>query len=55
MSGPAPGSPTTTGASDGELLAAVERGEALQVPLWAEQRLLELGRDPAEWRSRFSD
>lgn len=35
-------------AEDGPMLDAMERGEGMGMPLWAEQRLREMGRDPAE-------
>jgi hypothetical protein len=37
-------------AADGDFLAAVDRGEDIPPPLWAERRLRQLGRDPEEWR-----
>jgi len=42
-------------ASDGEMVAAVEQGVEIPVPLWAEERLRALGRDPDEWRSRMRE
>lgn len=39
-------------AEDGENVQAIRRGESLGVPVWAEQRLRELGRDPSEWNRR---
>jgi hypothetical protein len=41
-------------AEDGELMAKVDRGEEVEPPQWAERRLRQLGRDPAEWRPRMS-
>ena len=35
---------------DGEWVAAVERGDAVEQPLWITDRLVELGRDPSRWR-----
>ena len=35
---------------DGEWVAAVERGDAVEQPLWITERLVQLGRDPSEWR-----
>ncbi len=35
---------------DGPQWAQVMAGEELEVPLWAEDRLTKLGRDPQEWR-----
>lgn len=40
-------------AADGEMVAAVERNGEIPVPVWAERRLHELGRDPDEWRQRM--
>lgn len=40
-------------ASDGEIVAGVERGEDIPPPLWVERRLRELGRDPGEWTARM--
>jgi len=40
-------------AADGGMVTAVEAGEDMAVPLWAEARLRELGRDPGEWRERM--
>lgn len=37
-------------AEDGEQWGQVMRGEELEVPLWAANRLTELGRDPQTWR-----
>jgi len=37
-------------AEDGENVQAIRRGEDLEVPVWASERLVELGRDPMEWR-----
>lgn len=34
---------------EGEMVAAVRRGEELPPPVWAVDRLRELGRDPDEW------
>ena len=36
---------------DGEAVAAIRRGEELEVPVWASERLVKLGRAPQEWRS----
>ena len=36
-------------ASDGEFMAAIERGEDIPPPLWAEERMRDLGREPEEW------
>jgi hypothetical protein len=36
-------------ASDGELVAGLEAGADMPPPVWAEQRLRELGRDPSDW------
>jgi hypothetical protein len=38
-------------AEDGDLMAAVEAGEDIPPPVWIEQRLRDLGRDPGAWRS----
>jgi hypothetical protein len=35
---------------DGEWVAAVERGDAVEQPLWITERLVKLGRDPSVWR-----
>jgi hypothetical protein len=40
-------------AADGEMVAAMHAGDDIPIPVWAERRLLELGRDPAEWRERM--
>ena len=37
-------------AEEGENVQAIRRGEDLEVPVWASERLVELGRDPVEWR-----
>lgn len=37
-------------ASDGEFVAAIDRGEEIPPPLWAEERMRELGREPRDWR-----
>lgn len=39
-------------AEDGENVQAIRRGEELEVPVWAIERLVKLGRNPDEWRSR---
>lgn len=36
-------------AEDGEMVAAVRAGEEIPPPVWASERLVELGRDPDEW------
>ncbi len=36
---------------DGDLWAQAIAGDEMEVPLWAADRLVEMGRDPAEWRS----
>lgn len=36
-------------AADGELVAKVRAGEEVPAPVWAVERLEELGRDPDEW------
>lgn len=36
-------------AADGELVAKVRAGEEIPPPVWAVERLEELGRDPEEW------
>ena len=36
-------------AEDGEMMAAIERGETIPPPLWAEERLQALGREAEEW------
>lgn len=38
-------------AEDGEQILSLERGEPLEVPVWAKDRLEKLGRDPNEWRT----
>jgi hypothetical protein len=38
-------------ASDGPFVAELEAGGEIPIPLWAEARLRELGRDADEWRS----
>lgn len=37
-------------AEDGENVQAIRRGEDLEVPVWASERLVQLGRDPEDWR-----
>ena len=37
-------------AEEGEQVARVLRGDEVTPPMWAERRMRELGRDPAEWR-----
>ena len=39
-------------AEDGELLAHVMAGGEMHTPLWAEERMIALGRDPAQWREQ---
>lgn len=36
---------------DGELWDRAIAGDELEIPLWAADRLVEMGRDPAEWRT----
>ena len=36
-------------AEDGEQVLAIDRGEPLEVPVWATQRLEQLGREPDAW------
>lgn len=36
---------------EGDLVAAMERGERHDVPVWIERRFAELGRDVSEWRN----
>lgn len=38
-------------AEDGEQVAAIRRGEPMEVPVWIVRRFAELGRDPDTWRS----
>jgi hypothetical protein len=38
-------------AEDGDLIAAVDAGEDIPPPVWIEERLRELGRDPGAWIS----
>ena len=40
-------------AEDGEMFAAIDRGEEMRPPASIVERLEALGRDPAEWRSRM--
>ena len=40
-------------AADGPMVAAIDSGDDIPIPVWAERRLRELGRDPDEWRSRM--
>jgi hypothetical protein len=35
---------------DGEWVASIERGDAVEQPLWITDRLVKLGRDPSKWR-----
>lgn len=37
-------------AEDGEQVAAIRRGEPMDVPVWIKRRFAELGRDPAQWQ-----
>ena len=37
-------------AEDGDMVADVVAGREVELPLWAERRLAELGRDPRSWR-----
>ena len=39
-------------AEDGETIAKVNAGEPMEPPLWAIERLEELGRDPSEWANQ---
>ncbi len=39
-------------AEDGEQVLSLRRGESLEVPVWAVDRLTQLGRDPEEWNRR---
>ncbi len=41
-------------AEDGEQWGQVLAGEEIEVPLWAANRLIELGRDPQSWRDLSS-
>ncbi len=34
---------------DGEQVAAIRRGEPMEVPVWIKKRYAELGRDPTDW------
>jgi hypothetical protein len=38
-------------APDGEQVALLEAGGEMEVPLWAEERMVSLGLDPQEWRT----
>lgn len=38
-------------AEDGPQVAAVLSGASMQIPVWAEERLRKLGRDPEAWRA----
>lgn len=38
-------------AEDGENVQAIRRGEDLEVPVWASERLVQLGRSPSDWRN----
>jgi Protein of unknown function (DUF2889) len=42
-------------ASDGPFVEQVLEGGEIPPPIWAERRMVELGRDPEEWRSRFQE
>jgi hypothetical protein len=42
-------------ASDGPFVEAVLEGGEIETPIWAERRLVELGRDPASWREKFQE
>lgn len=39
-------------AEDGEQILSLKRGEPVEIPVWAVDRLVELGRDPEEWNNR---
>lgn len=36
-------------AEDGEQVAALHRGEGMEIPVWIKKRYAELGRDPEQW------
>jgi hypothetical protein len=38
---------------NGAQVAAVMAGEQMEIPVWAERRLREMGRNPDEWRMKF--
>jgi hypothetical protein len=38
---------------DGEHVEALDRGEEMETPVWAETRMVSLGLDPDEWRTRM--
>lgn len=38
-------------AEDGEQILALRRGEPVETPVWAVERLTKLGRDPEEWNN----
>jgi hypothetical protein len=40
---------------EGEMMASVSAGEQVPPPLWAERRMVALGRDPAQWRERTGE
>jgi hypothetical protein len=40
-------------AEDSEWVRQIEAGTAVEIPLWAEQRMVELGIKPDDWRSRM--
>jgi hypothetical protein len=42
-------------ASDGPFVAQVLDGGSIPPPIWAERRLVELGRDPADWQNTFQE
>jgi hypothetical protein len=41
-------------AEDGPMFSLIDRGEDPPLPIWAEERLQRLGRDPQEWRERHA-
>ncbi len=41
--------------AEGEQVAQLRAGQELDPPLWAVERLQELGRDPSEWRQRSGE
>jgi len=39
---------------DGEQVAAIRRGEQMEIPVWINKRYAELGRDPTDWQPASS-
>ena len=40
-------------AEDGEWVQQIQAGTAVELPIWAEKRMVELGIKPDQWRSKM--